>query len=129
MFANRFIASEVPILDYCGELITKSEADDRGLHYKSQGIYGDYMVEAATDIIIDATFSGNFSRYANHGCRPNARLQTIYLTGSTYPVVWLFSMRPILAGQEILVNYAFYRDATEDVAPCNCGRRNCDFHM
>lgn len=34
-----------------------------------------YMCEIAKDFIIDATRKGNASRYLNHSCQPNCRLE------------------------------------------------------
>lgn len=34
-----------------------------------------YMCEINREIVIDATFKGNLSRYINHSCCPNCELQ------------------------------------------------------
>jgi SET domain-containing protein len=34
-----------------------------------------YMCEISKDITIDATFKGNVSRFLNHSCEPNCKLE------------------------------------------------------
>jgi histone-lysine N-methyltransferase SETD2 len=42
---------------------------------KEQGEINFYMCEISREIVIDATFKGNLSRYINHSCHPNSELQ------------------------------------------------------
>lgn len=39
-----------------------------------------YMCEIGKDFIIDATTKGNVSRYLNHSCLPNCKLEKWFLT-------------------------------------------------
>jgi hypothetical protein len=55
--------------------------------------------------------------YLNHSCDPNCEVDEI--KGR----VWIFAIRDIAAGEELLWDYNLYDD--EDPAPCHCGSRKC----
>src|SRR5260370_27834438 len=55
--------------------------------------------------------------YLNHSCDPNCEVDEI--KGR----VWLFAIRDIAAGEELVWDYNLYDD--EDPAPCHCGSRKC----
>lgn len=46
---------------------------------KEQGESNFYMCEISREIVIDATFKGNLSRFINHSCSPNSELQKWYV--------------------------------------------------
>ena len=55
--------------------------------------------------------------YLNHSCDPNCEVDEI--KGR----VWLFAIRDIAAGEELVWDYNLYDD--EDPAPCHCGSPKC----
>jgi hypothetical protein len=55
--------------------------------------------------------------YLNHSCDPNCEIDEV--KGR----VWIFAIRDIAAGEELLWDYNLYDD--EDPAPCYCGSPQC----
>ena len=55
--------------------------------------------------------------YLNHSCDPNCEVDEI--KGR----VWLFAIRDIAAGEELVWDYNLYDD--EEPAPCSCGSPKC----
>ena len=53
----------------------------------------------------------------NHSCDPNCEVDEI--KGR----VWIFAIRDIAAGEELLWDYNLYDD--DDPAPCHCGSSKC----
>lgn len=51
--------------------------------YNSRGIYADYLAQSTDEIVLDATFVGNKSRYIKHSCNPNIALEVITLEESS----------------------------------------------
>ncbi|XKL60654.1 hypothetical protein PGB90_007711 [Kerria lacca] len=60
-----------------------------------------------SDCIIDATVKGNFSRFINHSCEPNAETQKWTVQGELR--IGFFSKRSISAGEEITFDYQLQR--------------------
>lgn len=84
------------------------------------------MASAADNLVIDATFAGNQSRYINHSCQPNVLLDAVTLFGSDHTVVWLYSLCPIAARTQLTTRYGFSRDPNERLVPCDCGVPDCE---
>lgn len=63
-------------------------------------------------------------RYLNHCCDPNCEL--FYWFDEEAPLqedrLWLQTIRPIEAGEELLIDYCWPADAA---IPCRCGAANC----
>ena len=55
--------------------------------------------------------------YLNHSCDPNCEVDEVKNR------VWLFALRDIAAGEELVWDYNLYDD--DDPAPCYCGSRKC----
>lgn len=58
-----------------------------------------YMCEIRKDFTIDATFKGNSSRFLNHSCDPNCKLEK-------WLVTWLF----IICYSFHIMNIGYYAD-------------------
>jgi SET domain-containing protein len=63
-------------------------------------------------------------RYVNHCCDPNCEI--FYWEGDeTEPQedrLWMQTIRPVEAGEEILIDYSWPADAA---IPCRCGSASC----
>jgi hypothetical protein len=68
LFALEQIAAEEFVIEYSGEVIRQSMADQREKRYNAQGIGSSYMFRIDHDTIVDATKRGNLSRFINHSC-------------------------------------------------------------
>jgi histone-lysine N-methyltransferase SETD1 len=68
LFALENVAADEFIIEYVGETIRQSTADNREKIYNKQGIGSSYMFRIDSDAIVDATKCGNLSRFINHCC-------------------------------------------------------------
>jgi len=98
------------VVEYAGERITPEEADRRYEGISRTYLYG--LEDGKT--VIDGHGLG---AYLNHSCDPNCEVDEI--KGR----VWLFALRNINAGEELVWDYNLYDD--EEPAPCHCGSRKC----
>jgi SET domain-containing protein len=98
------------IVEYTGPRISPEEADRRYDGAPRTYLYG--LEDGKT--VIDGDGMGAF---LNHSCEPNCEVDEI--DGR----VWIFAIRDIGAGEELVWDYNLYDD--EDPAPCHCGSPKC----
>jgi len=98
------------VVEYAGERITPDEADRRYEGVSRTYLYG--LEDGKT--VIDGHGLG---AYLNHSCDPNCEVDEV--KGR----VWLFAVRNIAPGEELVWDYNLYDD--EDPAPCHCGSKKC----
>ena len=110
VYASTPIRKGTRLVEYEGERITLEEADRRYDGVTRTYLYG--LDDGKT--VIDGHGLG---AYLNHSCDPNCEVDEI--KGR----VWLFAIRDIAAGEELVWDYNLYDD--EDPAPCYCGTRKC----
>jgi uncharacterized protein len=104
------IRKGVRVVEYAGRRITPEEADR--LYDKAPRTYLYGLEDGKT--VIDGEGLG---AYLNHSCDPNCEVDEI--KGR----VWLFAIRDIAAGEELVWDYNLYDD--EEPAPCHCGSPKC----
>ncbi|HTS10198.1 MAG TPA: SET domain-containing protein-lysine N-methyltransferase [Candidatus Eisenbacteria bacterium] len=110
VYTSSPIRKGMRIVEYEGERITPEEADRRYDGETRTYLYG--LEDGKT--VIDGHGLG---AYLNHSCDPNCEVDEI--KGR----VWIFAMRNIAAGEELVWDYNLYDD--EDPAPCHCGSPKC----
>ncbi|KAF8908214.1 hypothetical protein CPB84DRAFT_1870809 [Gymnopilus junonius] len=142
---GRKIPSHTFIGIYSGELLTDSEAHDRGVNYNKAG--RTYLFDLdfhhqktgpnwANQYTVDAYHAGNFTRFLNHSCDPNVRLYPCYINEGNIqkPLLVVFSRRDIEPGEEICFSYSGNGDVEGDdkegkrdkvYGACKCGAKNC----
>jgi uncharacterized protein len=98
------------IVEYDGPRITPEEADRLYDGASRTYLYG--LDDGKT--VIDGEGLG---AYLNHSCDPNCEIDEI--KGRA----WLFALRDIAEGEELVWDYNLYDD--EEPAPCHCGSRKC----
>ena len=59
----------------CVAVIDDAMCEQRLWDMKYRGVNNFYMCELRKDFTIDATFKGNSSRFLNHSCDPNCKLE------------------------------------------------------
>ncbi|KZV29601.1 histone-lysine N-methyltransferase ASHR3-like [Dorcoceras hygrometricum] len=84
-------------------IIDDAMCEGRLWDMKDQGAKNFYMCEISKDFVIDATFKGNFSRFLNHSCAPNCKLEKWQVDGETR--VGVFASRPIQVGESLTYDY------------------------
>ena len=105
------IAKGIKVVEYTGPRISKRKAD--ALFKDSTITYLFGVGNGST--VIDGH---GMAMYINHSCDPNC--ETEELKGR----VWVMSLRPIAAGEELTYDYNLY-DGDEDEARCYCGAPSC----
>lgn len=90
LFAQEAIPAHRFLIEYWGPVVSDDEANR---------VRGRYLFEVGKNKTILGGDRQNIARYANHACRPNAEVRII--KGR----VFLFSKKPLKAGEEITYNY------------------------
>jgi hypothetical protein len=99
------------VAEYTGPRLSKDEADTSYADSPITYLFG----LGAGEIVIDGHCMAMF---INHSC--DANCETSEVRGR----VWIKSIRPIAAGEEITYDYCLY-DGGDDEAICNCGANKC----
>ena len=110
VYTSTSIRKGTRVVEYDGERITPEEADRRYDGVSRTYLYG--LEDGKT--VIDGFGLG---AYLNHSCDPNCEVDEI--KGR----VWLFAIRDIVPGEELVWDYNLYDD--EEPAPCHCGSPKC----
>ena len=115
-FAARDFQLGEPVIEYCGERISKEESLVR--------------CEAGNPFIfflddqwnLDGSVDWNPARFLNHSCAPNCEAELV--DGR----IWITARHAIRAGDELTFNYSY--DLTEfREHPCRCGAPECVGYM
>lgn len=109
------------IVEYVGEVIDDVLCEQRLWDMKDQDATNFYMCEINKDFVIDATFKGNVSRFLNHSCAPNCKLEKWQVEEETR--VGVFASRSIEVGEPLTYDYRFVQFGPE--VECHCGAPNC----
>ncbi len=122
VFATKFIPEDTRVIQYIGEKIDKEESDRRGWEqmdrHKETGEAAVYIFTLDDDHDIDGDVPDNAARLINHGCDANCEA---YIEDGE---IWIWSIRDIRRGEELLFNYGFDLENWED-HPCGCGATCC----
>uniref|UniRef100_A0AC34FZR3 Histone-lysine N-methyltransferase n=1 Tax=Panagrolaimus sp. ES5 TaxID=591445 RepID=A0AC34FZR3_9BILA len=110
------------IVEYVGEVVDSWEMAKRQKKYTKNNHKHHYMMSLRNGAVIDATTCGNFSRFVNHSCDPNAETQKWVVSREIR--IGFFAKKEIAAGEEIVFDYAFERFGKE-AQQCYCGSENC----
>ncbi|KAI5067133.1 hypothetical protein GOP47_0017661 [Adiantum capillus-veneris] len=109
------------VVEYVGELVRPRIADLRERQYEKMGIGSSYLFRIDNETVVDATKRGGLARFINHSCEPNCFTKIITVEG--LKKIFIYSKRPIGAGEELTYDYKFPRE--EQKIPCNCGSSKC----
>lgn len=89
--AQMEIRSKVRFYIFVDAVIDDKTCEERLWDMKRRGETNFYLCEINRDMVIDATYKGNKSRYINHSCSPNTEMQK-----------WFFSIRFLLNSMHYL---------------------------
>jgi SET domain-containing protein len=124
VYALTDLGSNERVLEYRGEVVSWSIAKDR----YADAAQGDesltYFFDKGDGTVIDGARNGNSSRYINHGCEPNC--EAIDADGR----IFIHTLVPISAGEELLIDYALATDDPDDpelreLYSCTCAAPTC----
>jgi SET domain-containing protein len=117
LFAACDLEAGVRLIEYRGVRYPKDEVPDLG----DDGVTRFLRLSDGTGI--DGT---GWAALANHGCDPNCEL--VEEEGSDPPRAWLYTLRPVKKGEELVWDYRLQvtspADAYSDWA-CACGAEGC----
>ena len=122
-FATRRIRKGTRLIEYAGERLTPSEADER--YPDDDGAeQHTFLFAIDDDVVIDAGVNGNDARWINHSCDPNC---DAVVDGGR---IWIETIRAIAAGEELAYDYALaleepHTPEAERRFPCHCGAASC----
>ncbi|KAG5593818.1 hypothetical protein H5410_035050 [Solanum commersonii] len=102
------------IIEYIGEVIDDALCEKRLWDMKYKGVQNFYMCELRKDFTIDATFKGNLSRFLNHSCDPNCKLEKWLKVRLELVSLLLDSLKFVQFGSEV---------------KCHCGASNCQGYL
>jgi|SRR5690606_1426891 SET domain-containing protein len=130
VFAATDIPAGVKVIEYKGRLITHAQADR--LYDGSLDSGHTFLFTLNDRYIIDANHEGNSARWINHSCDPNCEAVT-YEDPDGDPrkdQVFIETIRPIRAGEELTYNYGIVLDVPhtkrlKKIWACRCGAKSC----
>jgi len=79
------------MLIFFDAVIDDKTCEERLWNMKHRGETNFYLCEINRDMVIDATYKGNKSRYINHSCCPNTEMQKWFSTHSFSLLVFHFA--------------------------------------
>ncbi|XP_019453902.1 PREDICTED: histone-lysine N-methyltransferase ASHH3-like [Lupinus angustifolius] len=109
------------IIEYVGEVIDDKTCEERLWKMKHRGETNFYLCEINRDMVIDATYKGNKSRYINHSCCPNTEMQKWIIDGETR--IGIFATCDIQKGEHLTYDYQFVQFGADQ--DCHCGAVGC----
>uniref|UniRef100_A0A915BYE1 [histone H3]-lysine(4) N-trimethyltransferase n=3 Tax=Parascaris TaxID=6254 RepID=A0A915BYE1_PARUN len=121
LYALEPITPDEMIVEYVGQKIRPTVADEREKRYIRKGMGSSYLFRIDSDNVIDATNMGNFARFINHSCQPNCYAKVVVVDGEKRIVI--YSKTSINKGDEITYDYKF--PIEEDKIDCLCGAPSC----
>lgn len=92
LFAVENIAPEQFVIEYTGDRITATEANQRG---------GQYLFEVTDNLTIDGKDRQHLGRYVNHSCDPNTEAEH----DEDGDRIYFRACKPIAADEEITCHY------------------------
>ena len=115
IFAVEPIPARRRVIEYTGERITPAEVRRRSVRPRM------YIFWVGPRIAVDGAIGGSGAEFINHSCACNlvARVRK--------GRIHLVSLRPIAAGEELLLDYRIRGDAP--LMPCRCGSPQCRGYM
>jgi SET domain-containing protein len=113
LYARRDIPAGTRLIEYVGLRIPKAQADE--LCLRQNGYV--FHLNETTDL--NGKVSWNPAGLINHGCDPNCETAI-----DERERIWIFSIRPILRGEELTFNYGYDLENFRN-HPCRCGAAAC----
>ena len=122
-FATRSIAAGTRLIEYAGERLTPSAADDRYPEH-DDARHHTFLFAIDDDVVIDASVDGNDARFINHSCDPNC---DAVIDDSR---IWIETIRDVSMGDELAYDYAYVLEERHTPMakrryPCTCGAPTC----
>ncbi len=111
IYASEAIPARRRVIEYTGERIGEREMWRRGQRHHL------YLFSLGPKRAIDGGIGGSGAEFINHCCEPNLRARL------SRGRIFLVSLRPIAAGEELTLDYQVGGDSPD--LPCRCGAAGC----
>ena len=121
VFATTLLRKGTRIIEYKGKIISGDSADDK--YGEDEGTHT-FLFLLENNLVIDANYKGNSSRWINHSCDPNCEAE------EEDGRVFIDARRDIRAGEELTYDYNLvveerYTPTLKRLYACGCGARTC----
>ena len=110
------------LIEYVGEIISLKELQHRCVVYANENQQHFYFMSYQNNSYIDSTKKGNLSRFFNHSCDPNCKLQKWTVNGELR--IGIFTSRFVRANEELTFDYQFQNFGKIEQT-CHCRSTNC----
>mmetsp|Transcript_18283 Transcript_18283/g.37057 ORF Transcript_18283/g.37057 Transcript_18283/m.37057 type:complete len:420 (+) Transcript_18283:848-2107(+) len=109
--------------EYVGEGLTREDFEARREKLLAKGGTNRhwYFVELANGVVLDATYMGNYSRFANHSCKPTGSLEPWSVGAGRRLILTLTCDVP--RDGEVTLSYGFVAGDVDQA--CECGMDGC----
>lgn len=118
------------VIEYVGEIIDREVLEQRLKKTQEQKSNEYYMMDLTNDLLVDAKFKGNLSRFINSSCEPNCQTQKWFDSSTGQTHVGIFAITDIAIGTELTYNYCFEDYGLSGKTQkrsfmCQCGTSSC----
>ncbi len=123
VFATAAIPKDTTLIEYVGELVSWTKAQDRPPHNPDEPNHT-FFFHIDDKHVIDAATGGNDARWINHACEPNCEADEV--KGR----VFIKTLRALKAGEELFYDYGLiiedrYTKKLKAEYACRCGAKAC----
>jgi uncharacterized protein len=123
VFAKAAIPKDTTLIEYVGELVSWTKAQDRPPHNPVDPNHT-FFFHIDDKLVIDAATGGNDARWINHACEPNCEADEV--KGR----VFIKTLRALKAGEELFYDYGLiiedrYTKKLKAEYACRCGAKAC----
>ena len=122
LFAKEGIAEGDLVIEYRGDVVRHSVANEREIRYRQQK-KDLYLFGVTESHVIDSTDDGSIARFMNHSCAPST-YSKIILIGDD-PHLAFYARCNILPGQELTYDYRLKEEDDDNKIECKCGAPTC----
>ncbi|QDZ21535.1 histone methyltransferase [Chloropicon primus] len=124
LFAKVAIKEGETVVEYRGDIVRPSVANQRELRYKLEN-KDLYLFTANERQVIDSTDVGSIGRFMNHSCAPSCYIKSAYDSKAGLPHLAFFARCDILPGQELTFDYRLQEEDAANKIECKCGAPTC----
>ena len=112
------------LIEYVGEVINTETINCRMVQQRLQSPdnLDFYIIALENGFYIDGKLKGNESRFINHSCDPNCKVERWNVQGRTR--IGIFAIKDLLAGDFLSYDYRL-ETPEESIFGCECGSINC----
>ena len=111
LFASTALPAGLVVIELGGHLVGTEEL--MALIDSSTTYVDTFSVGPDVHVVLPSNATAH---YGNHSCEPNLAIHELYS---------LITKRPIVADEELTIDYATITGAPSERVPCHCGAPNC----